>query len=95
MIRWFALRFLDGKEVIRLILVEKRVHDIVFSQGVYKKMDFGHIIMQHFKASKIPEAIVKSELTYEPRILDRSIFSKIHHQYFNIVRLQNAINLEF
>ena len=50
MIRWFVLRFLDGKEVMRLTSVEKRVHDIVLSQGAYKKMDFGHIVMQHFKA---------------------------------------------
>ena len=75
MIRWFMPRFLDWKEVMRLTSVEKWVHDIVFSQGAYKKMDFAHIIQQHFKAQQISDAIVKPQLTLGPRILDRAIFA--------------------
>ena len=95
MIRWFILRFLGWKDVMRLTSVEKRVHDIVFSQGAYKKMNFEHLIKQHFKAQKISEVIVKSQLALGPMILVRTIFSSIHLHHAHINRLQESINVEF
>ena len=44
MIRWFLVRYLNARDVMRLTSVKKLVTDIMFSQGNFKKHDFGHFI---------------------------------------------------
>ena len=91
MIRWFLVKYLNGRDVMRLTSVKKLVTDIMFSQGKFRKLDFEHFIKQHFKAQKIPACIWESKMAN----LDRSVFSSIHQQISIIDRLQEGINSEF
>ena len=44
LIRWFLVRHLNTKDVMRLTSVTKLVNDIIFSRGNFKKLNFEHFI---------------------------------------------------